>query len=388
MIGVPMARRSEFYKGRRKRRNYALIPGIILMLLFGAGVVLFYSTQKYAIIADDGVSIELPLLTGKTTANNETGREAAEFEQVNVEIRFEEADYSGVPATAGRRVQPVRAIFVPYDDVNPERVHEYANRLSSGNALMLEVKREDGYLAWYSSAPLAFSYGLNMNTVESTDTLVSILSELKADNIYTVAKISCCIDTLLGSRSPDCCLHNAAGSDYFDGTYFWLDPYNNTVRNYTAQLVRELWELGFDEVVLDNVMHPVIEPLEGPDGTVVEQLFYTREMSTTPSPLGAVSGFAVNVEEQLADREQGKFLSVYINSTTALSKPDEANGQDAGLFLRIYDRVYYDTDKYAYTFNVEDITPLVTVGNVKNRFVPVVINYLPDNTSWILVDQE
>ena len=178
MIGVPMARRSEFYKGRRKRRNYALIPGIILMLLFGAGVVLFYSTQKYAIIADDGVSIELPLLTGKTTANNETGREAAEFEQVNVEIRFEEADYSGVPATAGRRVQPVRAIFVPYDDVNPERVHEYANRLSSGNALMLEVKREDGYLAWYSSAPLAFSYGLNMNTVESTDTLVSILSSI------------------------------------------------------------------------------------------------------------------------------------------------------------------------------------------------------------------
>ena len=152
--------------------------------------------------------------------------------------------------------------------------------------------------------------------------------------------------------------------------------------------MRELWELGFDEVVLDNVMHPVIEPLEGPDGTVVEQLFYTREMSTTPSPLGAVSGFAVNVAEQLADREQGKFLSVYINSTTALSKPDEANGQDAGLFLRIYDRVYYDTDKYAYTFNVEDITPLVTVGNVKNRFVPVVINYLPDNTSWILVDQE
>ena len=70
MIGVPMARRSEFYKGRRKRRNYALIPGIILMLLFGAGVVLFYSTQKYAIIADDGVSIELPLLTGKTTANS------------------------------------------------------------------------------------------------------------------------------------------------------------------------------------------------------------------------------------------------------------------------------------------------------------------------------
>ena len=55
---------------------------------------------------------------------------------------------------------------------------------------------------------------------------------------------------------------------------------------------------------------------------------------------------------------------------------------------KLYDRVYYNTDKYAYTFNVQDIEPLCTVGSIKNRFVPVVINYLPDNTSWILVDQE
>ena len=160
------------------------------------------------------------------------------------------------------------------------------------------------------------------------------------------------------------------------------------MRNYAVQLVQELWDLGFDEVVLANVMHPVVEKIENPDGTVVEQVYYTREMSTTPTPLGAVSGFAVNVAEQLEDREEGKFLSIYVNSTTSLSKADTANGQDARLFLKLYDRVYFDTDKYAYTFNLEDITPAVTVGDVKNRFVPVVINYLPENTSWVLVDKE
>lgn len=383
-----MARRSEFYKGRRKRRNYALIPGVILLLLFGAGVVLFYSTQKYAIISDDGVSVELPLLTSKAVSYDESGQEVTEFEQVNVEVEFEEADYSSVSATAGRRVRPVRAIFVPYDDVTPERVHEYANRLSSGNALLLEVKRKDGYLAWYSSAPIAYSYGLNMNTLESKDTLLAILAELKEDDIYTVAQISCCMDELLGSRSTDFCLHNAYGNNYYDENGYWLDPYCTTVRNYAVQLVQELWDLGFDEVVLANVMHPVVEKIENPDGTVVEQVYYTREMSTTPTPLGAVSGFAVNVAEQLEDREEGKFLSIYVNSTTSLSKADTANGQDARLFLKLYDRVYFDTDKYAYTFNLEDITPAVTVGDVKNRFVPVVINYLPENTSWVLVDKE
>lgn len=383
-----MARRSEFYRGRRKKRNYAIIPGIILMLLFSAGIVLFYSTQKYAVISDDGVTVELPLLTSSSSVTDESGHERKVFEQVNVEVQFEEADYSGVPATAGRRVKAVRGIYIPYEDVTPERVHEYANRLSSGNALLLDVKQKDGYLAWYSNTPTAFSYGLNMNTMESTDALREILAEMKADNIYAVAQISCCQDELLGAHSTEVCLKNQYGTYFYDESGYWLDPYSTIVRNYTVQLVRELWDMGFDEVVLANVKHPVVEDVENPDGTVVKQIYYTREMSTEPTQLGGVCGFAVNVAEQLQDREDGKFLSIYLDSNTALTKPDAANGQDAKLFLKLYDRVYFRTDKYAYTFNVEDIAPAVTVGDVKNRFVPVVINYLPDNTSWILVDQE
>ena len=63
-----MSRRSEFYKGRRKKRNYAIIPGVILLLVFSVGIVLFYSTQKYAVISDDGVTVELPLLSIKTVS--------------------------------------------------------------------------------------------------------------------------------------------------------------------------------------------------------------------------------------------------------------------------------------------------------------------------------
>ena len=383
-----MARRSEFYKGRRKKRNYAIIPGVILLLFVSVGIVLFYSTQKYAVITDDGVTVELPLLGSSSAAYDEQGQEVKEFEQLDVEIQFEPVDYSGVPATAGRRIRPVRAIFIPYEDITPERVREYANRLSSGNALLLDVKRKDGYMAWYSGTSTAFRWNLNMNTAESTEVLQSIVSELKADNVYVVAQISCCQDELLGSRNEKYCLHDQFGGSYHDESGFWLDPYSTEVRNYAAELVRELWDIGFDEVVLANVVHPVAESVENADGTVISPFTYSREMSTQPTPIGAVCGFAVNVAEQLQERDDGKFLSVYVNSTTSLAKADEANGQDAALFLKQYDRVYYNTDKYAYTFNVEDITPSVTVGDVKNRFVPVVINYLPDNTSWILVDQE
>ena len=386
-----MSRRSDFYKGRRKKRNYAIIPGVILLLVFSVGIVLFYSTQKYAVISDDGVTVELPLLSSGAKSYDESGQEVREFERVNVTVQFEEADYSTVKQTVSGRVPPLRAIFIPYDDIDPETVTGYANRLSSGNALLLEVKKEDGYLKWYSDTPTAKRWGLNMGLPDSKEMLTSVVSQLKSDGIYVIAQISCLQDFLLGGwfrNEITVTLKDAYGKDYYNEEGYWLDPYSTLVRDYVVELVQELWDMGFDEVVLDNVRHPVVEDIENADGTVTSGVQYSRDMSTTPSPLSAVSGFAVNVGERLADREEGKYLSIYVHSTAALAKGDTSNGQDSGLFLKLYDRVYYDTDKYAYTFNVQDITPLCKAGDVKNRFVPVVINYLPDNTSWVLVDSE
>ena len=67
-------------------------------------------------------------------------------------------------------------------------------------------------------------------------------------------------------------------------------------------------------------------------------------------------------------------------------RDDFTTGQNAVLFMRLYDRVYLETDKYTYSYNVEDIANNVRVGNVYDRLVPVVVNYIPDNTSWVLVD--
>ena len=45
-----MARIQEFYKGRRKRRNYAIVPFVIVLGIAVLTVVLFYSMQQYAVI--------------------------------------------------------------------------------------------------------------------------------------------------------------------------------------------------------------------------------------------------------------------------------------------------------------------------------------------------
>lgn len=372
-----MAKNLEFYKGRKKKRNYALVPSAILLGVIMLIVVLFYGMQKYAVITKDGVNVELPILSdGKTTIDS-SGNEVRVFDAVETELVYDQPDYSYIKPTAGTSVPEFRAIFVPYTDVNEEKLKEYTARLNAGNGLVLEMKPRSGQLMWDSQAEMALSYGLNISN-EQTAAMPALIAQLKEDNkgIYLAAQISCCIDELFASRSTTVTLRRADNNaNYIDTTGTWLDPYNISVRNYAAQLAQELFDMGFDEVVLADVAHPVFsEPTE---------LIYTRTLSTSPSTATAVCGFAIYVANQLQDREG--LLSIYCDTKPALVKADD-NGQDARLFMKLYDRVYLRTDKYAYPYNVEDIKSNVVNGKINDRLIPVVENYLPENSSWVLVD--
>ena len=372
-----MARAQEFYKGKRKRRNYAFLPFLAGLAVIAVLLVLFYGMQKYAVISKDGVSIRLPILEdGQNSTVDSEGHVIREFEQVSVPLVFEEADYSYVRSKAGQYAPPVRAIFVPAENVNPNKIIEYAARLVAGNALMLEMKPRSGQTLWESHTHMAEAYSLTMQN-DITAAMPEMIQTLKEKNIYLVAQISCCLDELLPTRTTAYCIHTETGLNYTDGLGTWLDAYNLDMRTWVAEMVRELWDLGFDEVVLRDVAHPSLAE--------AVPLLYTREISTPRSSAAAVCGLAAAVADQLYDRED-KVLSIWCNTREALVRDDLTTGQNAVLFMSLYDRVYLDTDKFSYPYNVEDIASRVTTGSVYDRLVPVVINYIPDNSSWILVD--
>ena len=370
-----MARVQEFYKGRRKRRNHAILPFIVLLAIFSVLIVLFYGMQKYAVISKDGVSVELPILNeGKTTVDSQ-GHVVKNFEKVDVSISFDEPDYLSFKADPNVKCPPVRAIFVPSENIYKDKLVEYASRLVAGNALLLEMKPRSGQMLWESHTQMADSYSLSTPT-ELTAAMPELIGMLKEQGIYLAAQISCCIDELLPTRTAAYCIHTEAGLNYRDGYGTWLDPYNLDLRTWIAEMVQELYELGFDEVVLADVAHPSLAE-ETP-------LLYTREISTSRSTEAAVCGLAAGVAEKLKNRDG--VLSIYVDSSTALVKTEYATGQNAILFMKLFDRVYLRTDKYAYPYNADDIVGNVEVGNVYDRLVPVVENYIPENTSWILVD--
>ena len=383
-----MAKNREFYRGQKKKRNFALIPFVVVLALVTLSVVLFFGLSQYAVITKDGVQIVMPWDEQEPVPVDSEGSQQREFEEVSTELVFDEPDYSRITARAGRTAKPMRAIFVPAEEVNRENLLKRAEQLNSGNALVLEMKPRSGYLLWVSNTDLAKAYSLSVHN-DLTANMPAMLQELRdyADEqgkeIWLVAQISCCVDGLLATRTTDFALRTVSGSDYVDETGYWLDPYNAELRRYIIALVNELYDMGFDEVILADVMHPVPETKDGEEPMT---FLYTREMSAAPSPINAICGFALYVSNQLEDREDGKLLSIYLDTPRSLVRYDEGTGQNGVLFFKIYDQIYYRTDKYTYTYNYADIEGNVTLGSAKDHFVPVVINYLPDNTSWVYIE--
>ena len=76
----------EFYKGRRKQRNTAVVIVGILLGILALVLVVFYGMQQYAVITKDDVQIKLKFLDDGEEAVQEDESGAYVFEDVTAEI--------------------------------------------------------------------------------------------------------------------------------------------------------------------------------------------------------------------------------------------------------------------------------------------------------------
>lgn len=361
-------RPKEVYKGKHKRRNIIAILLFIVAVLIVGAVLMFYSLQKYLVYGQDGVSLELPILA-TPAPTDETG-ETTDFEEVDAELIVETPDYSDVAATAGEDLPDMRALFVPAEDLSNSGIETYAALMETygANALLLEVKPESGQLLYASTVATAESYGLS-----GAYDLQTEVAALKEQGIYLAAMVSCCVDDLLATRNSFIGLRNSYGGVYTDSSGMWLDPYSGKVRDYIGDLVLELVQMGFDEIVLKNFAHPVTD----------NELVYSETMSFAPTPLAGISGFAVSLSTAVED--SGAVLSVILRTDTLTEGLADQTGQDIALFFKVFDRVCCQADSaWQHGVNLDALSSHITVGDASQRFLPI-ISYAPEGAaSWIV----
>ncbi|MGQ9681230.1 MAG: putative glycoside hydrolase [Anaerolineae bacterium] len=182
------------------------------------------------------------------------------------------------------------------------------------NAVVIEVKTGGGYLAFAPQLPLARQLGAD---AFETINLKALLAELRAKDIYTIARMPIFADNLLGTLRPAWAVHRPDGSvwrDALDGA--WTDPFRREVWEYNVALAREAIELGFDEVQFDYVRFPS-------DGAV-GQCRYMRE-STPESRVEAITGFVAYARRELDPT--GAYLSADLFGLTTFDPEEKGIGQ-------------------------------------------------------------
>lgn len=128
-------------------------------------------------------------------------------------------------------------------------------RATEVNALVIDVKNDDGLVSWDSAIPVVDEVAPDrVITMKNTDRLMSYLQE---NDIYTIARIVVFKDPLLADRKPQHAIQLKAGGVYRDrSNTAWVNPFDPYVWDYNIALAQEAALRGFDEIQYDYVRFP------------------------------------------------------------------------------------------------------------------------------------
>ena len=359
------SRPKTVYRGRRRYRWIITLLLFILAALIITGIWLFYYLEQYIVYDKDGVRLVLPNKQTEESEDPEEGvyRPIVTLDPSEFEIIIEPPDFSSVETSAGEGVSDVKGFYISAGNVNPENINYYAG-LEETKALMIQMKAPIGYFSYHSTVEFADGYGVN-----GVAEIAEALANAKEKGIYLIGDISALVDNAMAERYRSLALiRYGTAHAMSDGRGAYLDPYNGTVRNYIESAMEELADLGFDEVVLSNVLHPV--------GDVV----YSQHMTGAMDLVSCISAFSLDMASRA--RDLGIRVSVKCDSDALHAGEMESVGQDLSFFFRVFDRVYFDTSSDYYQYDMGRMTE--SLGSEKSaRIVPMMVQNVPEWGSYI-----
>lgn len=366
-------RPKDIYRGRRKFRVPLNIFLFVLALLLFGGVTLFYVLQRYIVYDADGATLQLPgRQTEETLPEDDPAAVQHTFEPVEVQVVWEAPDFSDVDMGAHDDLTAVRGLFIPLDTVtNGTDLTSAVAAVTGGDytTAVLEMKDRTGQLAWPSTCETALGY----RTGGSAD-VSAALDALHEAGKTAAAQISCFCDWLLLQHNWTFALSYADGSlcQTEDGCY-WLDPYNQTVRSYIIDMVRELAAMGFDEIILADLYHPVSE----------NGFTYSETPVTEPDPVVAVCQAGQRIVEALGETQT--VVSARLDAASLRDGLGQQTGQDLSIFWRLFGRLYCPTYSELLASDTELAAASINGGDPTVRFVPV-MDALPEESpaSYVL----
>lgn len=222
------------------------------------------------------------------------------------------------------------------------------------NALVIDVKNDDGYLTCDLNVPFAEQIGAQKHYVKD---MPALIQKCKEKGIYLIARIVAFKDPVLAEAMPELSLHKTDGSIFYDKSGLaWVNPYRTEVWDYLVSVGAAAVQLGFDEVQFDYVRFSTDSGMKQVD---------FGDSAQGKTKMDAITGFTEYASEKLHD--MGAAVSADVYGVVIDSRIDqEIVGQDYAEMCRSLDAIspmVYPSHYGPYNYNIPipDAQPYDTV---------------------------
>ena len=123
------------------------------------------------------------------------------------------------------------------------------------NTVVIDIKNDEGLLTFRAAeGSTAREIGACVRYISD---LPALVEKLHAHGIYTIARIVSFKDPVLAEAKPELMLRKADGAGVAEsGKLYWVNPFEQEVRDYLIEIALEAADAGFDEIQLDYVRFP------------------------------------------------------------------------------------------------------------------------------------
>ena len=358
------------YRGRQSSNRRQPLTFVLVLILIAACAFLFL--QQFITYSDDGsFRLDLPIFDrlgiGKDPSPSEPEQGKQDFNLV-IESPDEDKPEPDSPVIES---DPIPAPYVPRRLLGFAQIPENETALTDA----LDSMGADGFVftAKADKGEIRYTSVVAPGTSLAADTASSdLLSQFcMLEGIYTVAKINCFHDTkyaFANMESAGICQKN--GYIWYDfGLDHWLDPEKEAARTYVIDLALECAQLGFDELLLEDMSYP-------PSGNL-HKIDYSKN---TMEKTDALVLFLNELRREL--EPYGVRISLLLNEAELTGTAENANktGINAAQILPLVDAVYVATADLAVA---EDAVTLL----LGTQTIPTIIPIVADETApggWYL----
>ena len=240
------------YRTRCALKRAAVI--LLIAVLIGAAIYAcwFLWLERYVIYTRDQGAI----LNMELSPDIPLGEEAVPPEGSTVSIYYNEGE------NAINTSKELTQLIGYYADETAlksmETVQAQVKLLSSGTPVMLDVKDAKGRFFYSSAVSSERSSGID------TEAMDQLIRQLDSKGMYLIARLPALRDYSFGLSSTSNGLFVASGAYLWadDDYCYWLDPTKQGTVTYLVEIVTELKNLGFDEVVFDEFRFPDTDDLK------------------------------------------------------------------------------------------------------------------------------